>query len=190
MWTTTVRKILVYVYFGPIVNNRPKNNCSAQLQGHKKNNSNTTVLKHSVVKTTVGFRSILLVPNLHARFKCCSLCLFWHVLPNVHSFSLFCTLFLYTVDSRFLEAQGTLWNTSNFPYFDIPDLRELRITINRTTIFNMNEYVIWRLRDKLKILWKRGEIAPKEQFLLFSTIFCCLLVDLCGKTGARFFTSR
>ena len=35
----------------------------------------------------------------------------------------------------------------------------------------------WTLevRDKLKILWKRGEIAPEEQFLLFSTIFftCC-----------------
>ena len=29
---------------------------------------------------------------------------------------------------------------------------------------------------------KRG----KEQFLLFSTIFCCLLVDLCVKTGTRF----
>ena len=31
------------------------------------------------------------------------------------------------------------------------------------------------VRDILKILWKRGEIAPKEQFLLFSTIFftCC-----------------
>ena len=26
-------------------------------------------------------------------------------------------------------------------------------------------------RDMLKILWKRGEIAPQEQFLLFSTIF-------------------
>ena len=26
-------------------------------------------------------------------------------------------------------------------------------------------------RDILKILWKRGEIAPQEQFLLFSTIF-------------------
>ena len=38
----------------------------------------------------------------------------------------------------------------------------------------------------MKILWKRGEIAPKEQFLLFSTIFCCLLVDLCIKTGTRF----
>ena len=38
----------------------------------------------------------------------------------------------------------------------------------------------------MKILWKRGEIAPKEQFLLFSTIFCCLLVDLCVKTGTRF----
>ena len=38
----------------------------------------------------------------------------------------------------------------------------------------------------MKILWKRGEIAPKEQFLPFSTIFCCLLVDLCIKTGTRF----
>ena len=35
-------------------------------------------------------------------------------------------------------------------------------------------------------MWKRGEIAPKEQFLLFSTIFCCLLVDLCVNTGTRF----
>ena len=38
----------------------------------------------------------------------------------------------------------------------------------------------------MKILWKRGEIAPKEQFLLFSAIFCRLLVDLCVKTGTRF----
>ena len=38
----------------------------------------------------------------------------------------------------------------------------------------------------MKILWKRGEIAPKEQFVLFSTIFCCLLVDLCVKKGTRF----
>ena len=38
----------------------------------------------------------------------------------------------------------------------------------------------------MKIFWKRGEIATKEQFLLFSTIFCCLLVDLSVKTGARF----
>ena len=33
------------------------------------------------------------------------------------------------------------------------------------------------IRDILKILWKRGEIAPLEQFLLFSTIFCYLLLD-------------
>ena len=38
----------------------------------------------------------------------------------------------------------------------------------------------------MKILWKRGEIAPKEQFLLFSAIFCCLLADLCVITGTRF----
>ena len=33
------------------------------------------------------------------------------------------------------------------------------------------------VRDILKILWKREEIAPQEQFLLFSTIFCYLLLD-------------
>ena len=48
--------------------------------------------------------------------------------------------------------------------------------IIRTTTFN--KYICnWTLevRDILKILWKRGEIAPEEQFLLFSTIFftCC-----------------
>ena len=42
------------------------------------------------------------------------------------------------------------------------------------------------VRDILKILLKRGEIAPKEQFLLFSTIFCYLLLDFHLKTGTRF----
>ena len=36
------------------------------------------------------------------------------------------------------------------------------------------------------MLWKRGEIAPKEQFLLFSTIFCNLILDFCVKTRTRF----
>ena len=38
----------------------------------------------------------------------------------------------------------------------------------------------------LKILWKRGEIAPVEQFLLLSTIFCYLMLDFYVKTGIRF----
>ena len=38
----------------------------------------------------------------------------------------------------------------------------------------------------LKILWKREEIAPEEQFLLFSTIFCNLILDFCIKTRTRF----
>ena len=29
----------------------------------------------------------------------------------------------YTVDSRYLEFQGTLRNTSRYPYFDISDLQ-------------------------------------------------------------------
>ena len=38
----------------------------------------------------------------------------------------------------------------------------------------------------LKILWKRVEIAPEEQFLLLSTMFCYLLLDFYVKTGIRF----
>ena len=38
----------------------------------------------------------------------------------------------------------------------------------------------------LKILWKRGEIAPEEQFLLSSTIFCYLMLDFYVKTRIRF----
>ena len=38
----------------------------------------------------------------------------------------------------------------------------------------------------LKILWKRGEIAPKEQFLLLSTIFCYLMLDFYVKIGIKF----
>ena len=38
----------------------------------------------------------------------------------------------------------------------------------------------------LKILWKRGKIAPKEQFLPLSTIFYYLMLDFLVKTGIRF----
>ena len=36
------------------------------------------------------------------------------------------------------------------------------------------------------MLWEREEIAPEEQFLLLSTIFCCLLLDFHVKAGTRF----
>ena len=35
-------------------------------------------------------------------------------------------------------------------------------------------------------MWKRGEIARQEQFLLFSTIFCNMILDFCIKTRIRF----
>ena len=38
----------------------------------------------------------------------------------------------------------------------------------------------------LKILWKREEIAPEEQFLLLSTIFCYLKLDFNVKIRIRF----
>ena len=63
---------------------------------------------------------------------------------------------------------------------------EVRKTINRTTTFNK-----WvcnltpKVRNIYKIMWKRGEIAPYEQFLLFFTIFCYLFLDFHVKTGTR-----
>ena len=30
---------------------------------------------------------------------------------------------LYTVDSRYLEVEGTLWDTSRYPYFDTSELQ-------------------------------------------------------------------
>ena len=33
----------------------------------------------------------------------------------------------YTVDFPYIEVQGTLWNTSRYSFFDISDLRNLRI---------------------------------------------------------------
>ena len=42
------------------------------------------------------------------------------------------------------------------------------------------------VRDILKILWKRGEIAPKEEFLLFFTIGYYLFLDFHIKIGTIF----
>ena len=38
----------------------------------------------------------------------------------------------------------------------------------------------------LKIVWKRREIAPEDQFLLLSTIFSYLMLDFYVKTRIRF----
>ena len=38
----------------------------------------------------------------------------------------------------------------------------------------------------LKILWKRGKIAPEEQFLPLSTIFYYLMLEFYVKTEIRF----
>ena len=39
--------------------------------------------------------------------------------------SIYKTIYLNIVDSRYLEFQRTLWNTSRYPYLDISDLQNL-----------------------------------------------------------------
>ena len=43
-----------------------------------------------------------------------------------------------TVDSRYLEVEGTLWNTSRYPYFDISDVQNWRKYQSNKEISQMN----------------------------------------------------
>ena len=82
------------------------------------------------------------------------------------------------------ELQWTLWKTTRYPYFDISDLRKWGKQLIEQPL--LTEWIC-NLTPKLyieNIVEKRRN--PMEQFHLFSTIFCCLLVDLCVRTGTRF----
>ena len=85
----------------------------------------------------------------------------------------------YTIDSRYLEVQGTLWNTSRYPYLDISDMQnwgKYKSTITfQKWICNLTPEV----RDRLKMFLKR-EISS-----LFHSILL-LLLDFHMKTGTRF----
>ena len=71
-----------------------------------------------------------------------------------------------------LEVQGTLWNTSRYPYLDISDLQNWEKKINGTSSFqkwicNLTPEV----RDILKILWKSGEISPLFHNILLPLVW-------------------
>ena len=71
------------------------------------------------------------------------------------------------------------------------ELRKIPIELPNFTndyrISQMNMlYDSFSLKCMLKKMWKSGEIAPEEQFLLLSTIFCYLMSDFYVETRIRF----
>ena len=81
--------------------------------------------------------------------------------------SLLSRVISYTVDSRYIEFQGTRWNTSRYPYLEISELQKW---IEQPHL--KNEYVIWILKIELyRKYCEKEEHAPSKQFLLFFTIF-------------------
>ena len=77
---------------------------------------------------------------------------------------------VYTIiDTRYLEFQETLWNTSRYPYFDIQDLQNWGKIIEQPHF--TNEYVIWLL--KLEIYLKY--FGKEKKLLSFPHYFitCC-----------------
>ena len=98
---------------------------------------------------------------------------------------------LRTVDSRYLEVQWTLWNTSRFPYLDISDLHSWGKNKSSNHISqNLKEYVIWLL--KLEICWnfcgkdEKLLLGSHVFFFLFYIIFYYLLLYYHVKTWTRF----
>ena len=81
--------------------------------------------------------------------------------------------------------------TDSLKYFDISIPQHIRFAeeekINRTTTFHKCiSNLTPEVGDVLKILWKKGEIAPQEHFfLLFHNILSPVL-DFHVKTGTRF----
>ena len=69
------------------------------------------------------------------------------------------------VDSRYLEFQGTLWNTSRYTYLEISGLQKWRKTINWTTTFNK---WICNLTRAVRTYWK---YCGKEEKLLLRSNF-------------------
>ena len=98
------------------------------------------------------------------------------------------TLFISnTIDSRYLEFQGTLWNTLRYPYLDIPDLQNWGEKIEQPHLTNL--YVIGLL--KIEIFWKycgkgekflRSNFSSFPQYILPVVRFACL--------GREIFTSK
>ena len=102
--------------------------------------------------------------------------------------SLWCIVFntfMETWYSRF-SARQRLWHSVAFPIHQAPCKKDIysRHSLSRLRFSRITAYLevkIWSLflHGNLtignKILWKRGEIAPEEQFLLFSTIFSIYL---------------
>ena len=77
---------------------------------------------------------------------------------------------------RFIKIKYSRLSLSRTPrdslkYIEIPVVRHIRFPELRLTPSH-KIYI-------LKLLWKRGEIAPEEQFLLLSTIFLPVVKFLC-----------
>ena len=106
----------------------------------------------------------------------------WYCRSSVSSFRFFFIVPLYVMLSMiWTDIQSTLVISNSEILRDIRTSTYQICRIEKKKIIpttTFNKYICnWRfeVRDVLKILWKRGEIAPKEQFLLFFTIFftCC-----------------
>ena len=101
-----------------------------------------------------------------------------------------------TVMYQYMQVQSTrVISKSKGPSETLRDIRtstyqvwRIEENTNGTTKFHKWTCNLTPLVRKYmwKILWKRGEIAPEEQFLLLSTVFCYLMLDFCVKTRIRF----
>ena len=114
--------------------------------------------------------------------ECHGSCLPWRKWPNIYQVYPFPLKTFYSRLSLFRSPRDIL------KYFEISIPRHIRFAeLRKNKYFHKWTFNLApKVKNILKILWKRGEIAPSEQFHLFSTIFCYLFLNFHVKTGSRF----
>ena len=88
----------------------------------KKNKKKTNILERRLVQILLGALRVNM-SSLQSKLDCVASSQTGFIYRCFHCLLLYRCTIQNTVDSRYLEVQGTLWNTSRYPYLDISDFK-------------------------------------------------------------------
>ena len=95
-----------------------------------------------------------------------------------------------TVDSRYLEFQGTLWNTSRYPYLDISNFQNLgKKLFEQPHLTNLYVIGLLTLEIYRKYCGKEEKLLLRSNFSSFPQYFL-LVVRFSCSCRDKIFTSR
>ena len=99
---------------------------------------------------------------------------------RIEAYKLIQSTLVISKSKRPSQTLRDIW-TSTYQIYSIEEKTIWTTNFYKWNLTPLNRNVYWKYCEK------RGEIAPQEQFLLFSTIFYNLILDFCVITRTRFF---